>query len=181
MRMMQIAAIALALAMSAALVQAQEAKRVQGFSVLLLLGETQGTTQPDNISAPARKALADIKDFLPYKSFRVLDTLWLAGSDNGNKSGRLRGPDETADRDQQTYDFELRTFQRVPGAAPGTQDGSLNRAQFKLVARAANGGPIVMLDNSFNIGAGETVVVGTSRVQGDKALIVLLTAVAGGK
>jgi hypothetical protein len=39
----------------------------------------------------------------------------------------------------------------------------------------------LILDNSFNISAGETVVVGTSRVQGDRALVVLLTAVAAGK
>src|SRR5207249_7466621 len=94
MRTVQIAAIALALGTSAALVQAQEPKRVQGFSVLLLLGETQGTAQPDNISPPARKALSDIKDFLPYQSFRVLDTLWLAGSLVGNNSGGLRGIDD---------------------------------------------------------------------------------------
>jgi hypothetical protein len=38
-----------------------------------------------------------------------------------------------------------------------------------------------VLDTSFNISAGETVVVGTSRVQGgDRALVVLLTAVAAG-
>ena len=39
----------------------------------------------------------------------------------------------------------------------------------------------IVLDNSFNITAGETVVVGTSRVQGERALVVLLTAGAAGK
>jgi hypothetical protein len=38
-----------------------------------------------------------------------------------------------------------------------------------------------LLNNSFNISAGETVVVGTSRLHGDRALIVLVTAVAAGK
>jgi hypothetical protein len=182
MRTIQIAMITLVLAASAALVQAQEPKRVQGFSVLLLLGETQGTAQPDNISAPARKALADIKDFLPYKSYRVLDTLWLAGSDFGNSSGRLRGIDDVTDRDRQNYEFELRTFPRVPAAKAGTADAALSRAQFRLLP-GLRAGEIrtAVLDNSFNITAGETVVVGTSRLQGEKALIVLLTAVAAGK
>src|SRR5688572_4707628 len=135
MRTMQIAVMALALGTtSVALVHAQEPKRVQGFSVLLLLGETQGAAQPDNVSAPARKALADIKDFLPYKSFRVLDTLWLAGSDFGNSSGQLRGIDDPADRERQNYDFELRTFPRVPTAKAGTADAALSRAQFKLLS-----------------------------------------------
>ncbi|CAN5579326.1 hypothetical protein BH23ACI1_BH23ACI1_18400 [soil metagenome] len=33
------------------------------------------------------------------------------------------------------------------------------------------------MDASFRMDVGETVVVGTSRIQGDKALIALLTAV----
>jgi hypothetical protein len=176
MRSIQIAAFALALGTSATLVQAQEPKRVQGFSLLLLLGETQGAAQPENISAPARKALADIKDFLPYKSYRVLDTQWVAGSDSGNSSGGLRG------LDNENYEFLLRTFPRNNLATPGSPDAALSRAQFRLVSRPdANGAPTVVLDNSFNISAGETVVVGTSRVQGDRALVVLLTAVAAGK
>jgi len=191
MRTMRIAVIALALVTSAtiveaqepkasvALVQAQEPKRVQGFSLLLLLGETQGTAQPDNISAPARKALADIKDFLPYKAYRVLDTQWIAGSDNGNSSGSLRG------LDNQNYQFLLRTFPRgTPGGKPSPEDALLARAQFRLVfsrPAAEKVDTTIVLDNSFNIIAGETVVVGTSRVQGDRALVVLLTAVAAGK
>ena len=197
MRTKQIAAIALALGMSSALAQAQEPKRLQGFSVLLLLGEMQGAAQPENISAPARKALADIKDFLPYKSYRVLDTQWVAGSENGNSTGGLRG------LDNQNYEFLLRTFVRNPLAKPGTEDAALSRAQFRLTTPlGASGrgpapsettpgrargpaipsaGPSVVLDTSFNISAGETVVVGTSRVQGgDRALVVLLTAVAAG-
>jgi hypothetical protein len=179
MRTMQIAAIALAIGTtSAALVQGQEPKRVQGFSLLLLLGETQGTAQPDNISAPARKALADIKDFLPYRAYRILDTQWVAGSDNGNSSGSLRGLDD------QNYQFQLRTFSPNAGAKPGTPDAALARAQFRLMFSRPSGDKVdttIVLDNSFNITAGETVVVGTSRVQGDRALVVLLTAVAAGK
>jgi hypothetical protein len=35
-----------------------------------------------------------------------------------------------------------------------------------------------LIDTSFTMDVGETVVVGTSRVNGDRAIIVLLTAVA---
>jgi hypothetical protein len=190
MRTIQIAIVAAALITNAALVTAQEIKtsiapvlaqepkRLQGFSLLLLLGEMQGGAQPDNISAPARKALADIKDFLPYKSYRVLDTQWVAGSDSGNSSGNLRGLDD------QNYQFLLRAFARNPISTPGTPDAALARAQFRLWAARLPGDKTdvtVVLDNSFNIAAGETVVVGTSRVQGERALVVLLTAVAAGK
>ena len=46
--------------------------RYNGFSVVLLLGETQRTAAGDGLPpAPGvRKALADVKDFLPDKSTR---------------------------------------------------------------------------------------------------------------
>ena len=40
-----------------------------------------------------------------------------------------------------------------------------------------SGQPPPIVDTSFDIAVGETVVVGTSRLRGDKALILLLTAV----
>jgi hypothetical protein len=63
-----------------------------GFSIVLVLGDVQGGATADNVPPAARKALADMKDFLPYKSYRLLDSAWVLGS--GNVSTRLRGPDE---------------------------------------------------------------------------------------
>jgi hypothetical protein len=64
----------------------------QGFSVVLVLGDLQGGSTPDNVPAAAKKALADMKDFLPYKSYRLLDSEWLLGSTN--VATRLRGVDD---------------------------------------------------------------------------------------
>jgi hypothetical protein len=175
MNTMKIAAAALAFCTSAAIVQAQEPKRVQGFSVLLLVGETQGAAAPpENISAPARKALADIKDFLPYKSYRALDTVWVAGNDGGVSSGGFR-------TDTGPYHFTLRTFPRDLAAKPGTTDSALGRAKFTLVFQRPNEAPIPVLDSSFDLTVGDTVVVGTSRLQADAALVILLTAVPANK
>ena len=45
--------------------------------------------------AAARKALADTKDFLPYKSYRLLDSQWtLCCSGSTSAITRLRGVDE---------------------------------------------------------------------------------------
>src|SRR5436309_3301332 len=63
-----------------------------GFSVVLVLGDMQGGATADNVPAAARKAIADMKDFLPYKSYRLLDSAWILGSDN--VSTRLRGADD---------------------------------------------------------------------------------------
>jgi hypothetical protein len=65
---------------------------VQGFSVVLVLGDLQGGSTPDNVPPAAKKALADMKDFLPYKSYRLLDAEWILGS--SNVVTRLRGIDD---------------------------------------------------------------------------------------
>ena len=70
--------------------------RQRGFSVILLVGETQGTASVDSQPAVVRKALNDVKDFLPYKSYRVIDTQWLQGGVT-----RMRG------LDNQEYDVEV--------------------------------------------------------------------------
>ena len=43
-----------------------------------------------------------MKDFLPYKSYRLLDTQWIIGGTSGPALTRLRGADE------QEYELELR-------------------------------------------------------------------------
>jgi hypothetical protein len=59
------------------------------------------------------------------------------------------------------------------------------QAQLRVAAakRRAMVRPVnrTVIDTSFTMDIGETVVVGTSRLQGDKALIALLTAVASTK
>jgi hypothetical protein len=100
--------------LSAAVASAQSAQR--GFSVVLLLGETQPAASGDGLPpAPTlRKALNDVKDFLPYKSYRVLDTQWLRGG-----STRMKGPDD------QEYDVDL-TVDVIPPVPLCTKDCVLN-------------------------------------------------------
>lgn len=76
----------------------------QGFSVVLLLGDVApGVESQDGIPAAARRALVDMKDFLPYKSFRLLDSQWtLCCSGSTSVITRLRGVDD------QEYELELR-------------------------------------------------------------------------
>jgi TonB family protein len=129
-------------------------KRVLGYGLVLLLGDTQGSATPDGLSAPAQKALTDIKDFLPYKSYRLLDTAWSAGSESGaTASGQLKG----------TLDGEYFSY-----SAAYSQ---LNQ-RFQLWTADRK---TVLMDSTFTMRPGETVVVGSSRVQGDRALVVLLT------
>ena len=191
-----------------------EKKELQGFSVVLVLGETQGAMPTDGLSAGAKKALADLRDFLPYKGYRVLDTQWIAGAVGAPGSphvdgGRLRGLDNQ-DYDfriiphpgqERGLDFSLRMADLFDEAARNRETARISvledrvwqarqkvgsdrsqditAAQQDLTrARRIAATPQTLIATTINIDVGETVVVGTSRVQGDKALIVLLTAVA---
>ena len=84
-------------------VEAADTSRRQPFSVVLLLGDMQGGESLEGVPAAARKALADTKDFLPYKNYRLLDSQWtLCCSGTTSAITRIRGLDD------QQYELELR-------------------------------------------------------------------------
>jgi hypothetical protein len=231
----------------------------QGFSVILVLGDLQGTTTSDDVPAAARKALADMRDFLPFKSYRLLDAAWVMCCGSGARSGQavsrgrttsqmLRGPDDQeyelklatsrVESGRVFVDFSLRAVADLSGLATtqltrqvasltdrravleavlqdarkrvelGTlptievtkhevelrslqrQIDDLNERLGKSEPRAArstfaHSSTQALIDTTFTMDVGETVVVGTSRQKGGtKALIALLTAVpprAGGR
>jgi hypothetical protein len=209
----------------------------QGFSVVLVLGEMQGAGAADNVPPAARKALADMKDFLPYKTYRLLDAQWTLCCGHSAIITRLRGDE------QEYYDLELEpnrtdvsgkwyvrfSLRNAAAASARAEDidsrvAELNRqraeaevqlrdlrqryndnhpevqkararlteldrerAQIQVdsarrhTAMASTMNRRTVIDTSFTMDIGETVVVGTSRLQSDKALIALLTAVASTK
>jgi hypothetical protein len=220
----------------------------QGFSVVLVLGDIQTAAQTDEVPPAARKALTDMREFLPYKSFRLLDAAWIlccghdlrrGGSDTTTQM--LRGPEgqeyelklatsreaggelmvrftlsggselEVAEgsgeseaglarriadaRERLTFlqlqlqearkKFEVGTAAKTEVTKLEMQVRSEQRRIDDLTARAGRGstprafhGKRTVLDNTFTMDVGETVVVGTSRQKGGtKALIALLTAV----
>jgi hypothetical protein len=78
----------------------------QGFSVVLVLGDIQGASTPDDVPPAARKALVDMRDFLPFKSYKLLDAAWLmccSTGGHGSASQVLRGPDDVE------YELRLET------------------------------------------------------------------------
>lgn len=215
--------------------------RLRGFSVTLVQGDTQGASSVEGLPAAAAKAVADMKDFLPYKRYTLLDTQWTIGA--GRMRSQLRGPDgksyeldlvagnafsDPAPPPQTPHVFISEFHLREIGATAGTTGASApddavsaqalesqlkaleaTRADLKgkgvtsanadaaaeeqlealrsklnvakeALARQAKDQAVAgdsIIDTAFRMNIGETVVVGTSRLQGDKALIVLLTAV----
>jgi hypothetical protein len=209
---------------------------LQGFGIVLVLGDVQDGGTSDSVPPAARAALADLKDFLPYRSYRVLDTAWLLASSATRQavSSRLQGPDEqdyevTLDRlpvgpSSLQVHFSMREpdgnaerraaiadreaalkseLQQLTAAHAALQtqlkraEAAQNRADVDALrhrladmevaietrqrqARYAPGGA-TLIDTSFTMSLGETVVVGTSRMRGgNRALIVLLTAATRG-
>jgi hypothetical protein len=243
---------------------------IHGFSIVLVVGDMQGTAGAnDTVPGAAKKALADMRDFLPYKNYRLLDAEWMlcCGGSFGAVSGRVRGPEEQdysyslttngvsdskitvhfsmreapatpavaaagsaspfksapmsdtarADYSRQLYEAtkELGESERQlenlkPKVAAGVtakedyqaaeqryaraaeREAELRRTlgQLRLQPRSpdhpderlekkARGGSMQsrnIMDSTFSIAVGETVVIGTSRLKGEKALIALLTA-----
>jgi len=216
----------------------------QGFSVVLVLADLQAASGEDDVPPAARKALLDMKEFLPYKSYRLLDAAWILNNST-RATTRLRGPEErdyeleimaqpvrveqrmaSAPGDSRVYvSFVLRDGGPVEPAAPRPAASAASERETEVLRdRVASvqaelqnarqrynaSSPEVrrletelrdlqvkleqtrmesmrkapygrsnqgLMNTSFTMEPGETVVVGTSRLKGSKALIALLTAV----
>ena len=214
---------------------------VHGFSVALVLGDMQGASSPDTLPTGAKKAIADLRDFLPYKSYRLLDTQWIlcCGSAKGGTgvSGRLRGISQAKVGEEQEYAFTVTVLggsasqlsvrfwlsdgvdlpmknlaqkygdestlvdirvlkaqaQEIEQHLEATRRAMARNhpdikalesrlegvnAQIQTLSRARSTvAKAAVIDSTFSMDVGETVVIGTSSLKGDKALIALLTAV----
>jgi hypothetical protein len=225
---------------------------ISGFSVVLVLGETQssGSAATETLPEGAKRALNDMREFLPYKNYRVLDAQWtsccsprstttvagrlqgvvgnigpngavtlsprgyafsiaasvsgmnipvrfvLAQEDTNRRGSESVDRSRELERERQDLQAEIEsvraqvneTQKRVDvGVSSATELRPLQDRQASYQRRltdltadiesAAHGGARPIIDSSFTMDAGETVVVGTSKLGGDKALIAIVTAV----
>jgi hypothetical protein len=155
----------------------------QSFQVLLLRAGTEAASSGLEIPANARKALDDLKGFLPFKSYQLLDAVWMRATQDRLAVGRIsvrdgadfqvrlrfRNLGNPKDRNLFVDTFSLMELSSTPKPpGPDTKEGG-TAAPRPLRA---------LIDTSFGLKVGETIVVGTSKVDGtDEALVVLLTAV----
>jgi hypothetical protein len=153
----------------------------QSFQVLLLAAGAKAADSGLEIPANARKALDDLKGFLPFKSYRLLDAVWIRATQDRLAVGQISGGAGAG------YQVRLR-FRNLGNP----KDRNLFVDTFSLMAQpatpkpsaAGEGQPMAppapraLIDTSFGLKGGETIVVGTSKVDGaEEALVVLLTAV----
>ncbi len=145
----------------------------KAFHIIVLSAGTVTTDQDLDIPAGARQALSDFAEFMPYSSFEVLGSGFLRTSRQAQTT--LPGPVEF----RVSIMFRTVSDPRAPILIEGFNISQMIPPAYAPsgnVAREAYSRDV--LQTTFTIEPGETVVVGTSKLEGDDdAVIVLLTAI----
>lgn len=152
------------------------------FQLVLLVADNQGSARFENVPANAQKALDDVKGFLPYTSYRLLDLAWLrssrsaeaqvSGPDGRSLSASIKFYSDKADPDRvEIQRLVIVDAPRMPQLLEAPRSDGAPTATAPQPIRP-------LLETSFGMKAGETVVVGTARLDGpSKALVVILSAI----
>ena len=148
-----------------ALAREDAAPHTQTFQVVLLHADDQPGDLP-KLGAGAQKALDDLRGFLPYKGYHSLDTAWLRTADTAR--GRLVGRDGIS--------YSVRLSFKGNRASLGDQlyvrSFEVQEEPLPILKHAPRG----IIETSFGLKVGETLVVGTSKLDGGDALVLLVTA-----
>jgi hypothetical protein len=141
----------------------------QIFQIYLLQADNQERGMPDELPSHALNALMDLTQLLPFKGYSVVDSGFM----------RTSGEARIFMGETRRYAASLR-FEGDPTA------GKPLRIEFHLRAedpqkdgtgQVTGIRSIELLDTTFSMTTGETVVVGTSKLNGGgEALVVLLSA-----
>lgn len=143
------------------LAERDSAPPTQSFHLVLLAASNKDGSSPD-LAPGARKALDDMKGFLPFKSYRTIDTALVRVTRDGMAQARLLGP--SGGNANLMLRFES-------GGADGKK---LYVNTFSLTDEKSGR----LIQTAFSMDVGESIVVGTSSVSGsDEALVAILTAV----
>lgn len=139
----------------------RDVPRTQKFQLVLLAASPKPNGAPPTLAPGAQKALDDIREFLPFKSYRVLDASLIRVAQDDVAQARIAGLSSNS------YKVGLRF------RSGGTDGKKLAIDGFSLDDQ----GDRDLIQTSFAMDVGETVVVGTSTVGGsEEALVAILTA-----
>lgn len=158
------------------------------FSVVMVQAESEGASSFTGLPEAARKAIEDLKDFLPYKAYKLTDAALmrtardastrLKGLDGGDYEVRMHysRAEETGDQEIFVNMFQVRRLNPMPEPSGGIKGGKASEEAYERASALAADRPLI--ETAFGMHVGETVVVGSSRLDGGRtALVVLLTAV----
>lgn len=144
-----------------ALAERDSAPRTQAFQLVLLAAGNKPNGPPPTLSPGAQKALDDMKKFLPFTQYRMLDTALIRVTQDDVAQAKIAG--------LAVHPYKVAMRFRAGGA-----DGKeLFIDGFGLDEPNDRD----LIQTSFSMDVGETVVVGTSSVGGgQEALVAILTA-----
>ena len=133
----------------------------QTFNLVILAAGNKPNGPVTALPQGAQKALDDIKGFLPFKHYRVLDTVFLRVTQGDVAQAQVAG-------------FFGNTYRLVMRFQAGGLEGKqLFINGFGLETSKDEN----LIQTSFSMNAGETVVVGTSSAPpSEEALVAILTA-----
>ena len=144
------------------LAERDSAPQTQVFHLVLLAAGNKPNGPAPTLAAGAQKALDDLKGFLPFKSYRIVDTALIRVTRDDVAQARIAGLFSN------TYEVAMRFRTAGPDGKKLFIDG------FGIDDEKNND----LIQTSFAMDVGETVVVGTSSVGGsEEALVAILTAV----
>lgn len=143
----------------------------QRFQVAVVEASTAGSRQLEGLSEGAQQALLDAAKLLPYEGLAVRGVALIETADMASTT--VSGP----------AGLEYKVFLRMIPVVT-LDEVRIEVHEFKLDRTPQRGtdgervGPKDLLRTSFQLDSGETVVVGTSRLNGgDSALVALVTAI----
>lgn len=143
------------------LAERDSAPPTQTFYLVLLAAGNKDGPSPD-LAAGARKALDDMKGFLPFKSYRVVDTSLVRVIRDEQAQARVLGPSGS-------------NATLILRFSSGGADGKKLYVNTFTLSDEKSGR---LIQTAFSMDVGESIVVGTSSVSGsEEALVTILTAV----
>lgn len=146
--------------------------RTQLFQVILLRGSTSGPEELVGLPKNAEKAIRDVRDFLPFKSYKLLDSGLVRIEEGMDGSVRLEGV--------APQQYDVRVAWQEKGAKLSIWHFAVMPVRLKsappLPPGVAPEADRPLITTAFSIDVGETIVVGSSKLGGDQALVILFTA-----
>jgi hypothetical protein len=143
-------------------------KDLDGFHLVLLAAHTHEAKGMPQLPSSVMRALRDAGEFLPYKSYALVDQAFVKGR---------RGSEQRVALQYSKHDY----LATVEAGALSANGGRVVIVTLTELAPVISGG-VELLSATFSASDGETVVVGTSRVRGsEQALVLLVTLVPSGK
>lgn len=146
----------------------------QLFQVVLLRASRKGADDVEGLPTSAEKALADVRDFLPFKHYVLLDSAMVRLAHGMTSSVTVNAYQVKFSYERKDNKLSIWWFTVLPAKKQVELPEPARRSDTPAYASEA---VKPLISTSFAMDRGETVVVGSSKLNGDDALMVLLTAV----